>query len=326
MKEKNLGKKPLVEYEFVKQLDDLPYHIPEADLATNVMSEVMNIEKVSPLYTSSSVPVSGSISIFFYSISKYILNPFGCCAIALTLVLIYLVSPTHDTFNIDTYAFTIAGDDGRDLATSGEKLLTAQGEVINLALGENLGAIVIYENSVIETVDGGVHLHKGKAYFDLSLNGRTFNIGTSEGTVTVFGTAFLVSLDNEGLTVTVDEGIVSFNNKMNAVKIPSGKYLRVTKETIGVFAKRTEASSSALNNIVNESTSAKPVTSESLSESMPLNNGFIPQVSGSLSNSGYNETEGGAAADTIKSQKLPLSGIKATVIQSTSDLEHIFGN
>lgn len=290
---------------FIKQLDGLPHHKPKAEFADLVMSEIVQLELISPLYTSTSVSKS------FLSLTP---GFFAYCTAALAVLIIYLLFPFSDSLDNNLYAFTILGIESRSLSAEGERLVTVKGEETRISPGEGLGLIVLHENSIIETLAKGVALHRGKAYFDLSLKGQVFNIKTSEGIITVFGTAFLVDIDDERLIVTVDEGVVGFSNKTDDVRIPAGQCLTVINNEISVFSKNEKSGPTNAADRAVRSYKQSFVTSE-----------VIEKTSYSSSDSGYNESEGDFDTSVYKPEELPLSGVKAT-IQSTSDLEHPFGN
>lgn len=103
---------------------------------------------------------------------------------------------------VDLRGFVVAGD--RYDTGPGSSLMLKLAGPTELKLGANTRIKV--------SDDRRIALELGKAWFKVGRDGRLFQVTTAFGTVTVFGTAFVVEADSRRTVVTVTEGEVLVEN------------------------------------------------------------------------------------------------------------------
>ncbi|MEM8797748.1 MAG: FecR domain-containing protein [Pseudomonadota bacterium] len=87
------------------------------------------------------------------------------------------------------------------------------------------------------TGNRNVRLLKGAAYFDVDKGTRAFVVTADEVMVTVVGTAFETALHEDGVSVTVSEGIVSVEISGTNTMLEAGDRLTWRKGTVPVIDK-----------------------------------------------------------------------------------------
>ncbi len=80
----------------------------------------------------------------------------------------------------------------------------------------SLSRVIIHDSRSVE-------IQKGKAYFDIPSGRGDFQVQVPEGTVQVLGTAFEISVDNEGSEVTVTRGLVQLSNGLQQKMVNPGQ-------------------------------------------------------------------------------------------------------
>ena len=89
---------------------------------------------------------------------------------------------------------------------------TGVGESLMLALAGHTMVKLNHDTRVSVENERLIRMEQGEAFFDVGHDDRLFKVRTAVGTVTVFGTAFNVSVKNDIMTVAVARGTVQIDN------------------------------------------------------------------------------------------------------------------
>jgi hypothetical protein len=124
--------------------------------------------------------------------------------------------------NVVVQAATLKNIEVGSRITKGMSIQTAKGAESVLALRDG-SEILLSSLSRVSLQDSRqVRLERGTAFFEVEKGKGTFRIQVPYGEITVLGTAFAVTVEDELCTVTVVEGVVECASAQSRIRVQTG--------------------------------------------------------------------------------------------------------
>ncbi|MCF6285763.1 MAG: FecR domain-containing protein [Candidatus Hydrogenedentes bacterium] len=118
----------------------------------------------------------------------------------------------------------------KSLVSEGEELETLASTQMAVALARG-SSIKLNEDTHVAIHDSrNIFVYRGQAFFDVGRDRRHFFVNTPAGEILVFGTTFVVDVENEATTVTVFEGDVLVSTPEGRSALSHGKQSILRKD------------------------------------------------------------------------------------------------